>query len=123
LGLGRATTLASYEQGDAEPPLAVLTHISQVYGSAGELNQILLGPDAHRVSASRPQDDRDDPLRDLLDLLRPDRALERLRRLPRQAEEKYDARVKEITARVQRELDEYMKLLESEYGKKAKSST
>jgi hypothetical protein len=57
----------------------------------------------------------DETLRELLDLLRPDRAMERLTSLPPGYRERYEQRVKEITARVERELDEFMRVLEAEY--------
>lgn len=57
------------------------------------------------------------PLRDLLDLLLPDRAFARVAHLPAGYQERYEARLTEIRGRVHRELDEYLKVLEAEFEK------
>jgi hypothetical protein len=58
----------------------------------------------------------DDPHGALFGVLREGLGLYgRVLQLPRGFQERYEARTKEITARVERELDEFLKLLESEY--------
>jgi hypothetical protein len=53
-------------------------------------------------------------VRVLLDLLLPEGVAPRLAHLPAEYRERYRGRVKDITMRVRRELDEYLKVLEGE---------
>jgi hypothetical protein len=53
-------------------------------------------------------------VRVLLDLLLPEGVAYRLAHLPAEHRERYRGRVKDITMRVRRELDEYLKVLEGE---------
>jgi transcriptional regulator with XRE-family HTH domain len=69
-------------------------------------------------AAAQEAEAPDDPHADLLGLLRDGLGLyHRVLQLPKGLQEDYTKRTREITARVERELDEYLRLLEGEAEK------
>jgi transcriptional regulator with XRE-family HTH domain len=108
-----ASAVSKYERGQITEVRA-LAAISKVLGKPADWLLHGDSPESpgRATAASVPLPE---PVGELAALLLPERSLERVRRLPPRYRGRYLDRVKEVAARVRRELDEYRKVLEAEY--------
>jgi len=106
-------SVTRYEAGRL-PRADLLDRIARMGGVTVEW---LLHGDRSAAASQSPESAlaRRDVSQEFLCLLNPDQALERLSHLPARYRERYRGRIKEIAARIQRELDEYRRVLEAEY--------
>ncbi len=108
-----ASAVSKYERGQINE-VRVLAAISQVLGKPADWLLRGDGPES-RGRTTLAGGPVPEALRELLGLLVPERSLELVHRLPPRYQGRYLDRIKEVTLRVRRELEEYRKVLEGEY--------
>jgi len=108
-----ASAVSKYERGKINE-VRVLTAIAEILGRP--VDWLLYGAGAESTGRTTLMSTPlAEAIRELVVLLLPEGSLERWQGLPARLRARYLDRIREITARVRRELDEYRKLLEAEY--------